>query len=84
MDVMTVEHAYRLLESLVAIPSVNPMGRPHTGPVPIEKDVNDYIRDLLSPYGLQMERRACSARRYRRMGRHCWPTRLRLRARTAA
>ena len=62
MDVMTVEHAYRLLESLVAIPSVNPMGRPHTGPVPIEKDVNDYIRDLLSPYGLQMERRACSAR----------------------
>lgn len=61
MSVITRERAEQILAELVAIPSVNPMDRPYTGTVPVERAVIEYLEALLTPYGVAMTRQAVSA-----------------------
>lgn len=50
----------QILRDLIALPSVNPMGRPHTGSIPVEKQVLDYLEQLFRPFGVEMQRVPCS------------------------
>lgn len=61
MSVMTVDRAKTILTDLIAIPSVNPMGRPWDGATPVERGVVEYMEALFGPYGVRMERQAVSA-----------------------
>jgi acetylornithine deacetylase len=54
------DEAARLVCDLVALPTVNPMGRSYCGALPVERPVVEYLEQLLAPYGVQMERQACS------------------------
>jgi acetylornithine deacetylase len=45
---------------LVALPTVNPMGRPYAGALPVERPVVEYLERLFAPFGVRMERQACS------------------------
>ncbi|HZO88460.1 MAG TPA: M20 family metallopeptidase [Chthonomonadaceae bacterium] len=56
MSAISKENAARILSDLIALPSVNPMGRPYTGTERIESKVADYIERLFAPYGAPMER----------------------------
>jgi acetylornithine deacetylase len=56
MTAITKENAARILSDLIALPSVNPMGRPFTGTERVERRVADYIENLFAPYGVPMER----------------------------
>jgi acetylornithine deacetylase len=51
MSYDTKDQAIRILTDLIARPSVNPMGRAHEGPAPVERDVNDYIQSLFAGAG---------------------------------
>lgn len=53
------DKAQRLLSDIVAIPSVNPMGR-YTPVEPVERKALEYIERVFEPYGVQMERQRCS------------------------
>jgi len=53
----------RLLRDLVAIPSVNPMGRPLQGPDFFEYRVTDYLEGFFKSLGVPFERQAVAARR---------------------
>ncbi|MCC6731009.1 MAG: M20 family metallopeptidase [Chthonomonadales bacterium] len=57
-DWLDLQTAERLLSDLVAIPSVNPMGRPFTGSAPVERGVADYLEHLFAPYPVRMSRMA--------------------------
>ena len=59
-DHMTVQAAERILGDLVAIPTVNPVGRPWAGTQPVERAANDTIAGLFAPYGVGIERQAVS------------------------
>ena len=61
MSVISVERAARLLSDLVAMRTVNPMGRPYTSAEPVERPVVDYIADLFHPYPVEMRRLAPSS-----------------------
>src|SRR5581483_8854456 len=61
MTAITKENAARILSDLIALPSVNPMGRPFTGTERVERRVADYIENLFAPYGVPMERDPYSA-----------------------
>lgn len=50
----------QILWDLIALPSVNPMGRPHAGIVPIEKQVLDYLEALFQPFDVELLRVPCS------------------------
>ena len=56
MRVIGVEYAVRLLSDLVALPTVNPMGRPHASAEPVERPAVDYLADLFSRYRVEMQR----------------------------
>ena len=56
MSVITRERALTLLTDLIAIPSVNPMGRDIPVTEPVERGAADYIESLFRPYGVQMTR----------------------------
>lgn len=56
MSFISPENAARILADLVAIPSVNPMGRDHPGAVPVERGVTEYLERLFAPYGVAMQR----------------------------
>lgn len=62
MNRFDTDEAIRLVSDLIAIPSVNPMGRDHPGPAPVERDVVVHLEHLFSPYSITMERQACSSR----------------------
>jgi acetylornithine deacetylase len=51
-----LERAERLLSDLVAIRTVNPMGRPFASSEPVERQAVEYIADLFRPYEVQVER----------------------------
>jgi len=55
-----VERAARLLSDLVAIRTVNPMGRPYTSREPVERQAVEYIAELFRPYDVAVERLAAS------------------------
>jgi acetylornithine deacetylase len=50
----------RILGDLIALPTVNPMGRPYNGDAPVERPVIEYLERLFSPFGLKIERDRCS------------------------
>ena len=56
MSVISVERATCLLSDLVAMRTVNPMGRPYTSAEPVERQAVDYIADLFRPYPVEMRR----------------------------
>src|SRR5437773_2564827 len=60
MKLSTQEKAARLLADLVAIPSVNPMGRPYNQAHPVERPVVEYLERFFSRYGVDMQRQAYS------------------------
>jgi acetylornithine deacetylase len=49
-----------LLTSLMALPTVNPMGRPYEGPFPVERPVVELLERLFAPFGVKMQRQPCS------------------------
>jgi len=57
---ITQERATQLLSDLIALPSVNPMGRPYTHSMPVEKAALDYIETLFRPYPVECHRHPCS------------------------
>jgi acetylornithine deacetylase/succinyl-diaminopimelate desuccinylase-like protein len=60
MSSICLEEAQRILADLIALPSVNPMGRPYTADEPVERKVADYIDEFFRPYKIETERQACS------------------------
>ena len=54
------EEATRLVSDLIALPTVNPMGRPYPGALPVERPVVEYLERLFAPWGVKMERQSCS------------------------
>ena len=57
---ISVDRATKLLSDLIALPTVNPMGRPYNGESPVERPVIEYLERLFSPFGLEMRRDRCS------------------------
>jgi acetylornithine deacetylase/succinyl-diaminopimelate desuccinylase-like protein len=60
MTRITDEEATRLVCDLVALPTVNTMGRPYCGALPVERPVVEYLERMFAPFGVKMERQACS------------------------
>jgi acetylornithine deacetylase/succinyl-diaminopimelate desuccinylase-like protein len=60
VSVITRERALTLLTDLIAIPSVNPMGRDLKLTEPVEGKVADYIEALFQPYDVTLTREAVS------------------------
>jgi len=56
MTAISVERAARLLSDLVAMRTVNPMGRPYASADPVEREAVEYIADLFRPYPVQVQR----------------------------
>src|SRR5262245_56128034 len=52
--------AIKLVSDLIALPTVNPMGRPYSGALPVERPVVAYLEGLFAPYGVAMQRQTCS------------------------
>ncbi|WP_422930569.1 M20 family metallopeptidase [Singulisphaera sp. PoT] len=50
----------RLLSDLVAIPSVNPMGRPLSGPGVLEAGMSDYLENWFRDLGVSVERQTAA------------------------
>lgn len=50
----------QLLTDLIAIPTVNPMGRPRETGVPVERPAIEYLERWLQPLGVSTERQRCS------------------------
>ena len=57
---ITDDDARRLVSDLIARPTVNPMGRPYAGALPVERPVVEYLERLFAPFGVQMQRQTCS------------------------
>lgn len=53
----------RLLRDLVSIPSVNPMGRPMTGPEIYEQRMGDYLEKFFRELGVKYERQKVAPQR---------------------
>jgi acetylornithine deacetylase len=64
----------RLLRDLVALPSVNPMGRPLQGPDIFEYRVTAYLEDLFRGLGVPFERQTVAPRRDNILARWEAPT----------
>jgi acetylornithine deacetylase len=60
MNWISYGDALRILKDLIALPTVNPMGRPYECTEPVERKVVAYITDLFSRYGIEIVRQACS------------------------
>ncbi len=69
MDAVT-----RLLADLVAIPSVNPMGRPLSGSEFLEGGMSDYLVDWLRDLGVSVERRTIAPGRDNILARYDAPS----------
>jgi acetylornithine deacetylase len=54
------EHALKLVSDLVALPTVNAMGRLYAGAWPVERPVVEYLERLFAPFGVRMQRQTCS------------------------
>ena len=60
MPPISIDRAAQVLSDLIALRSVNPMGRPYDGAAPIERPVHDYLERLFTPFGVRLERQSCS------------------------
>jgi len=63
----------RLLSDLVAIPSVNPMGRDVSGPEYLETAISRYLRDWFQAKGIPVERQVVSPGRENLIARYDSP-----------
>ncbi len=54
------DRAVELVRDLVALKTVNPMGRDYGAKVPVERPVTEYIEALLAPFGVTALRQSCS------------------------
>ncbi|MCI0363237.1 MAG: M20/M25/M40 family metallo-hydrolase [Phycisphaerales bacterium] len=57
---MGIDSVAELLCDLIALRTVNPMGRTHRGDTPVERPVTEYLERLFSPFNLRVERQQCS------------------------
>ncbi len=57
---MLMERARAILADLIALPTVNPMDRPHKDADPVERKAIEYIEELFRPHGVEMRRQAAS------------------------
>ncbi len=57
---LDIDWVAKLLCDLIALQTVNPMGRPYRGDFPVERPVIEYLERLFSPFGLRVERQRCS------------------------
>ncbi len=62
MSVINRERALEVLTTLIALPSVNPMGCSGEFTVPIERAVADYVETLFRPHAVGITRQAINAR----------------------
>jgi acetylornithine deacetylase len=60
LDITLHDRAARLLADLVAIRSVNPMGRSWERGEPVEREVSGYLEQLFAPYGVETVRQVVS------------------------
>jgi acetylornithine deacetylase len=60
MNWISYDAALRILKDLIALPTVNPMGRPYEYQEPVERKAIAYITDLFSRYKVETVRQACS------------------------
>jgi acetylornithine deacetylase len=75
----TVDSLTRLLSDLVAIPSVNPMGRPLQGPGVLEGGMSDYLERFFADLNVPFQRQTVSAGRDNVLARYEAPaSRMRL------
>jgi acetylornithine deacetylase/succinyl-diaminopimelate desuccinylase-like protein len=58
----SAEKVQQILQDLIALPTVNPMGRPFERSTPVERPVIEYLEQQFAKYGLEMRRLACSSR----------------------
>jgi acetylornithine deacetylase len=56
MSAISVERAAGLLSDLVAMRTVNPMGRPYASDEPVEQQAVEYIAELFRRYPVEIER----------------------------
>ena len=63
MEPTPLDAATRLLADLVAIPSVNPMGRPLAGPGILEGGMSDYLERFFGALGVHCERQPAATGR---------------------
>src|SRR6185369_13952148 len=56
----SIDRAFTLLSDLIALQTVNPMGRPYCVDSPVERPVNEYLERLLRPFDLEIRREPCS------------------------
>ncbi len=52
---MPLDNAVKLVQDLVAIPSVNPMGKNVSGPIYLESQVSAFVKDKFESIGLETE-----------------------------
>jgi acetylornithine deacetylase len=59
---LQIERSVEILSTLVAIDTVNPMGRAHDRTMPVERGAIEYIETLFAPYRhrARMSRQSCS------------------------
>jgi len=68
-----VDESTRLLSDLVAIPSVNPMGRPAVGPEFFEARIGDYLESWFRDAGIPVERQPVAPGRANLLARYVAP-----------
>lgn len=57
---LDIDKVSEILCDLIALPTVNPMGRPHDSATPVERPVTEYLEQLFAPFNLHIERLQCS------------------------
>lgn len=57
---LDLDAAAKLLVDLIALPTVNPMGRPYGNSVPVERPIIEYLEQRFARYDVQIERQQCS------------------------
>src|SRR5947209_5151079 len=73
MGAESLDAVTRLLSDLVAIPSVNPMGRPLHGPEFLEAGMSDYLERWLQALGVPCERQPIAPGRDNLLARYDAP-----------
>lgn len=59
MPRISIDRAAQILSDLIALKTVNPMGRPYDGAAPVERPVHEYLERLFAPFGVRLERQTC-------------------------
>lgn len=54
------DRAIALLTDLISLQTVNPMGRPYPGRLPVERPVVEYLERLFAPFGVKTTRQSCA------------------------